>query len=451
MKRIKLLALILSLALALPLLASCGGGNGVHARIGVLRGDASSEEALAWERYLRSLSAKMGVEIDFTNALTSADDELSALQNYASLGYNGVIATTSYNPTNLLKKCQDYGIYIVFGANHPDFEDSPNSLVRDTSVIISDYTNYPYYVGSSGPSDYSEFTAGYQMGQAGVERGYTRYSVFCGSAVYGQSMHALRIAGFFCAMHDDDPSVTYRDIECTRDNWQAVTVALQKDLGINLSAFRSDKYQILAQTGGYSFYQGDTSAVASVAHLSAVEGVQCVFCAGSADGISSFAPAGTNCVYIGNDSLGNTFRNLFEEGKLIFDIAKYHSYMGPAFAMLLKSIYRGEAVRVDGKPISIEQESLQITSAEDYDIIDSVETDEGGYFFSAEFLSAYILETELGENKSGHTQITDPVFVTIAGLPSALTEGGLYEATRTITSAFSSGNHDIFQFAESRQ
>ncbi len=448
MKKYRYFIVLLAVLLILPLcFTGCKTKAAVHAKIGVLRGDASSEEALSWERYLRTLSDRMGVEIDFSKALESADDELAAVQNYASLGYTGIIVMTSYNPTNLLKKCQDYGMYMVVAAAHPDFEASANALVKDESVQITDYSDYTYYVGATGPSNYGEVLAGYQMGKAGVEQGYTKYTVFTGSAAYGQPMHALRIAGFMCAMHDDDPSVTYHGVACTMENWQTLTKHIEKDLGIDLSAFSSDKYQILAQTGGYTFYQGDTTAVSAVSYLSAAPGVECVFCAGSADGISSFAPNGANCVYIGNDSLGTTFRNMFEEGKLIFDIAKYNSYIGPAFAILLKSIYQGEAVRVDGKPVSIEQASLQITSAKDYDIIESIETSEGGYFYSAELLSAYILETDLGTNNSGFERIGNEEFVRLASMENTLEAGGLYEVTAQIKEVFQSGNHDIFQFA----
>ena len=428
-------------------MTSCGNrGKHVTAKIGVLRGDTSSEEALAWAGYLKSLSAEMGVEIDFSTELNSADEELAAVQNYASLGYNGLIVMTSYNPTNIIKNCETYKMFSVIGAAHPDFDDSENALVKDENVIIKDYSDYSYYVGATGPSNYGEVLSGYQMGKAAVSQGYTQYSVFTGSAAYGQPMHALRIAGFFIAMHDDDPTVAYGGIECKRENWKEIALQIEKDLGVNLSSFKSDKYSILAQAGGYSFLQGDTAAVATVVQLSSAAGVEAVFCAGSADKVSSFAPDGTKCVYVGNDSLGATFKTMFEDGKLIFDIAKYNSYIGPAFAMLLKSIYKGEAVRIDGKPISVEQQSLQITSASDYDTLDTVENENGGYFFSSEFLSAYILETELGKNESGAEKLTDSEFAKICALDCTLGEGGLYQATKAITNAYKESGNKVFHF-----
>ena len=151
--------------------------------------------------------------------------------------------------------------------------------------------------------------------------------------------------------------------------------------------------------------QGDTAAVATVVQLSSAAGVEAVFCAGSADKVSSFAPDGTKCVYVGNDSLGATFKTMFEDGKLIFDIAKYNSYIGPAFAMLLKSIYKGEAVRIDGKPIS-----------------------------------------ELGKNESGAEKLTDSEFAKICALDCTLGEGGLYQATKAITNAYKESGNKVFHF-----
>jgi hypothetical protein len=443
---------ILSLVLALVLIAasvgifaSCGKKK-VSAKIGVIRGDASSEEAMAWEQYLKDLSDEMGVQISFSTAIESADQELTTLQDYASRGYNGIIAMTSYNTVNMINKCEEYGMYLVFAAAHPDFEDSETALSKDPSILITDYTNYPHYVGATGPSNYSEVEAGYQMGQAAVAKGYTKYSVFTGAAAYGQPMHALRVAGFFIALHDDDSTVTYNGIACTKDNWRTLTAAIQSDLGVNLSSFSSTKYSILAQAGGYSFLAGDTTAADSIKNLSAVNGVEAVFCAGSADSVSGFAPSGATCVYIGDDSLGSTFEGLFTSGKLVFDVAKYNSYVGPAFAMLLKSIYNDSAVRVNGKPVSIEQGSLQITAASDYTTINQVENKNGGYFFSSEFLSAYILETKLSDKPAGYEKITDEAFAAICSRPATLTSGGLYEATKAVTDAYKAANKDIFVF-----
>lgn len=228
----KVLSLLLTLAIvaaAVLTLASCGKKK-VAAKIGVIRGDASSVEALAWEKYLKDLSDEMGVKIDFTTAIDSADQELQAVQNYGSQGYNGVIVMTAYNPTTILEKCQEYKMYMVVGAAHPDFEDSDNSLVKDPNVVIGDFKNYPYYVGATGPSNYGEVLAGYEMGKSGVAAGFTKYSVFTGATAYGQMMHALRIAGWFAALHDDDPSVTYNGVACTLANWKTITAQLQKDL-----------------------------------------------------------------------------------------------------------------------------------------------------------------------------------------------------------------------------
>lgn len=444
----KVLSLILTLAVvaaALVTLASCGKKN-VTAKIGVIRGDASSVEALAWEKYLTDLSGEMGVKIDFTTAIESADQELQAVQNYGSQGYNGLLVMTAYNPTTILEKCQEYKMYMVVGAAHPDFEDSDNSLNKDPNIVISDYTDYPYYVGATGPSNYGEVLAGYEMGKAGVAAGFTKYSVFTGATAYGQMMHALRIAGWFAAMHDDDPTVTYDGVACTLENWKTITAKLQSTFGVMLDKFSSSKYSILAQAGGYSFLQGDTTAKDAVASLSSAEGVECVFCAGSADAISNLEPTGSTVKYIGNDSLGDAFETMFKSGKLVFDIAKYNSYVGPAFALLLKSIYNDEAVRVDGKPVSIEQASLSITKASDYTTINTVETASGGYFFSSEFLSAYILESKLEDNETGYEKITDDAFVKICSGAATLGEGGLYEATAAISRAYTAAGHEIFLF-----
>ncbi|MCQ2982575.1 MAG: hypothetical protein MJ178_07455, partial [Treponemataceae bacterium] len=82
-----------------------------------------------------------------------------------------------------------------------------------------------------------------------------------------------------------------------------------------------------------------------------------------------------------------------------------------------------------------EQQSLQITSAADYDTLNAVECKEGGYFFSSEFLSAFL-----------KGQISVEEFKNICEMDATLGNGGLYAATKKISDDFKAKGNTIFQF-----
>lgn len=428
-----------------PAASSSGNGN-VSLKIGVLRSEATSDEAVGRENYLEHLGKLMNFTCVY---LTNDDDHADDVENikyFAKQGCNAILAMTANDPRAILETCEQLGLYLAFSAHHPDFEDTDYSVTKDLSKIINDYSKYPHYVGSSGPSNYGEVLAGYQMGTAALKKGYKKFTIFSGSAAYGTAMHALRIAGLFIAMHEDDPSVSYAGIECSWDNWKRVTLAITQDFGINLKGFKSQIYQIVYSMGGYGFYMGDSQAVVDLIRLS-IEPSDCVFCSGSTDAVVGFAgPASAGRHYVGNDSISDTFKQMFLSDTLVFDIAKYNSFNGTTLALLLKAVYDDKAPWVNGQPMSIEQQCLQVTGPDNYDILNSIESPDGGYFFSAELVSALIKGTTLSSNSSGYTRIGLQEWKEICESSATLDKGDLYDVTGALTKAYKAGNNTIVRF-----
>ncbi len=428
-----------------PAASSSGNGN-VSLKIGVIRSDNSSEEAFGRERYLRYIGQQMNFEIEIVNTGDEGYDDQVAVEQFAKKGCNAILAMASNEERKLIETCEKAGIYLVFGGYRPNFEDTETSVTKNLSLIINDYSKYPHYLGTCGASNYGETLAGYQMGTAAVKKGYKKYTIFTGTAVYGQLMHALRVAGLFIAMHDDDPSVSYAGIECSWDNWKRVSLAIAQDFGVNLKGFKSHLYEVTFSTGGYNMFFGDPQAIGEVIRLSS-EPNDCVFCAGSADAIIQFAgPLSEGKHYVGNDAVSDTFKQLFIQQKLFFDIAKYDSYMGPALGLLLKAVYDGKAPLINGQPISVEQQSLQLTGAENYDTLNAIECSDGGYIFSPQLLSAMITGSTISSNSTGYTRLGVEDWKVISESSATLDKGDLYDLTTSLTKACKSSNIPIVRF-----
>lgn len=425
--------------------AKTGNGN-VSVKIGVIRSDNSSEEAMGRERYLRYMGQQMNFEVELVSTSDEGYDDQTCAEQFAKSGCNAILAMGTNDERKLLETCEKLGLYLIFGGYRPNFEDTETSVTKDLSLIINDYSKYPHYLGTCGASNYGEALAGYQMGTAAVKKGYKKYTIFSGTAAYGMIMHAQRITGLFIAMHDDDPSVSYAGIECSWDNWKRVTLAIAQDFGVNLKGFKSHLYEVTYSTGGYNMFFGDPQAVADVIRLS-TEPSDCVFCAGSADAIIQFAgPYAEGNHYVGNDAISDTFKQLFIQKKIFFDIAKFDSYMGPSLALLLKALYDNKLPLMNGQPVVIEQQSLQLTGAENYDTLNAIECADGGYLFSPQLVSAFITGSTISSNSTGYTRLGVEEWVKICEASASLEKGDLYDLTTSLTKACKSSNVQIVRF-----
>ena len=143
----KTLSLIVALAMILACVPALAAGS---VKIGVLVSDSTSSEALAFRAYYTEyIAPAYGVEFIYSDELTDAAGEKSAIDNFIVNNCKAVISFSSFDRPAQIDQCESAGIYYAVATG---------TLNADE---YEEYKDYEYYVGAIGPSLDIEFQAGY--------------------------------------------------------------------------------------------------------------------------------------------------------------------------------------------------------------------------------------------------------------------------------------------------
>lgn len=166
-------------------------------KIGLLRNDTTSDEALAYEKYLTELANEMGFSITFSESTEgNATNEVNQIQTWASAGYDAIISMSAGSVYDQVDTAGAGNMVAVMFAAHP---------VESDRVDLVELDNY---LGAVGPSKYNEAESGYRMAKYFIEEGYTDYSIFGGSIMFGAEQHAYRVGGMLEAMIEAETGVS---------------------------------------------------------------------------------------------------------------------------------------------------------------------------------------------------------------------------------------------------
>ena len=112
-----------------------------NAKIGVLVQDVSGEEALGFRTYYEDYVANQyGVTFTYTDELKDAASEKSAIEKFASQGYQAVISLSSNDRALQIETCEENQIYYAVAAGTLDQEQ------------FEKYKTNEYFLGQVGPS-----------------------------------------------------------------------------------------------------------------------------------------------------------------------------------------------------------------------------------------------------------------------------------------------------------
>ena len=204
----KMLSFGLVAAMSLTMLAGCGNSkdatndtnvsNGQEekkptgdVKIGVLVQDVSGEEALGFRSYYENYIAdQYGVTFTYTDELKDAASEKSAIEKFASQGYQAVISFSSNDRALQIETCEENKIYYAVAAGTLDQEQ------------FEKYKTDEYFLGQVGPSMDTEYEAGVAEGELKKARETGKFFADKGiktAAIYGafipNPMHVYRTAG----------------------------------------------------------------------------------------------------------------------------------------------------------------------------------------------------------------------------------------------------------------
>lgn len=351
LKMKKLAGLGLVAAMSLSTLAGCGNsGNAAgdtsakeskkqsDVKIGVLVQDVSGEEALGFRAYYDDYIAdQYGVTFTYTDELTDAASEKSAIEKFASQGYQGVISFSSNDRALQIETCESNQIYYAVAAGMLDDDQ------------YEQYKGNEYFLGQVGPSMETEYQAGVDMGKFFADKGIKTVAMY--GAFIPNPMHVYRVAGVLSGL-----GLSY---DGSTDEAEVVG-KIFADQGVDPSKVSGD-IEMVAYLQGY----GDTTTDEINAAIQAAP--DAFISVGMATTFFTQQLNAAGIEFSDIDSFTKSNGEAITSGKLVYLAGKYSSSVGPAFALIMNAI-NGNIVRdADGNAVSISQNYQVATDEATFD------------------------------------------------------------------------------------
>lgn len=330
-------------------------------KIGVLVADVSGEEALGFREYYEGyISENYNVTMVYTDALSDASEEKSAIEKFAAQGCDAIISLSDSDRSIQLETCEEYGLYYAVASGMLDDDQ------------YEEFKSSEYFVGQIGPSMDTEYEAGYAMAQYYVSEGAQTVAIY--GAFIPNSMHVYRLAGML-----DGLGVTYDGAS----GEEALVAAIFADQGLDTSKLSTDGVQIVAYFQGY----GDTTTDELNAAIQAEPDAFLSVGMATTFFTQSLNTAGISFGDI--DSFTSSNLDAMENGCLTYLAGKYSSSIGPIFAAVVNAV-NGTPIRdEDGNAISISQSYLVATDVDTFNAYYAADQGDSP-IFSTEVLNTLI-------------------------------------------------------------
>ena len=341
---VKTFALLLVLVLALGTLSACGGnssGNsgGDPVKIGVLVADVSGEEALGFRAYYEDYIAKnYNVQFSYTEQLSDAASEKSAIERFAAQGCQAIISFSSSDRAMQVETCAANKLYYAVASGMLD------------DAQYEQYKSNEYFVGQVGPSMDTEYEAGYAMGKHFADQGVSKIAIY--GAFIPNPMHVYRTAGVIAGVGATYGGASDKD---------AIVGQIFGDQGVDMSKVGTSGVEIVSYFQGY----GDTTTDELNAAIQAQPDAFLSVGMATTFFTQQLNTAGIEFSDIDSFTSGN--QAAMADGKLVYLAGKYSSSIGPIFAAVVDAV-NGNPIRGEGgTAISVSQSYLVATDTASFD------------------------------------------------------------------------------------
>ena len=341
---VKAFALLLALVLALGTLAACGGnssGNssGDPVKIGVLVADVSGEEALGFRAYYEDYIAKnYNVQFSYTEQLTDAASEKSAIERFAAQGCQAIISFSSSDRAMQIETCAANKLYYAVASGMLD------------DAQYEQYKTNEYFVGQVGPNMDTEYEAGYAMGKHFADQGVSTVALY--GAFIPNPMHVYRAAGVIAGIGATYGGASDKD---------AIVGQIFGDQGVDMSKVAANGVELVSYFQGY----GDTTTNELNAAIQAQPDAFLSVGMATTFFTQQLNTAGIPFSDIDSFTSGNA--DAMANGQLVYLAGKYSSSVGPILAAVIDAV-NGNAIRGEGgSAISVSQDYLVATDSASFD------------------------------------------------------------------------------------
>lgn len=244
----KMILLLTTLFMGLLPLAACGTGNDdaangsseETAKIGVLIYDPSDSQVLAFQDYYDNYIAEnYNVSFTYSDAISTAEEEKSAIENFAAQNVQAVIALTQADMVAAIEEAAKAKMYYIVGVG--TMTDEQYEQTKDNE----------YFLGTIGPDLNSEEQAGYDMAKYYIGQGDTNFVLYAGGMSYGVDAHRKRFDGFIKAFQEagveyTEPSGGQAIGSFSDDNY---TIQIIEGFPDDAGAFYTEAQQKLGEEG----------------------------------------------------------------------------------------------------------------------------------------------------------------------------------------------------------
>ncbi|MCM1086955.1 MAG: hypothetical protein NC419_02285 [Muribaculaceae bacterium] len=322
-------------------------------KMGILVSDATSAEALAFRNYYTEYIQKQyNVEMIYSDELTDAAGETSAIDTFITNNCKAIISFSSFDRAAQLEQCDAAGVYYAVATG------------TLTEEEYETYKGYEYYVGAIGPSLDVEFETGYNMAKHYLDQGMKNFAIFGGAIPYYTEMHIYRAAGMLSAMVEASGA----DYQGAADKG-AIIGQIFTDGEVKTGAIGD--INVLGYVGGYDM---DDAWFGKCAQMAQTADLEVILAVGNGSDFFGTAIAGTDVKIASVDAYASSYGEAMEAGMLDYLAGKFSASIGPIFLATYRAALGSPVRTADGNALALSQGYWVATSADEFNTYYAVDS-----------------------------------------------------------------------------
>ncbi|MCM1387031.1 MAG: hypothetical protein NC231_06875 [Bacillus sp. (in: Bacteria)] len=398
----KLWALLLTAAMTVSMLTGCGNSSGTNetanntgngaqtsdaasqdgaqeaaseldmsqtVKMGILVSDATTAEALAFRNYYTEYIQKQyNVELIYSDELTDAAGETSAIDTFITNNCKAIISFSSFDRAAQLEQCEEAGVYYAVATG------------TLTDEEYETYKGYEHYVGAIGPSLDIEFETGYNMAKHYLDQGNKNFAIFGGAIPYYTEMHIYRAAGMLTAMVEASGA----DYQGAADK-DAIIGQIFADGEVKTGAIGD--INILGYVGGYDM---DDAWFGKCAQMAQTADLEVILAVGNGSDFFGAAISGTDVKIASVDAYASSYGEAMEAGMLDYLAGKFSASIGPIFIAAYRAVLGSPIRTADGNALALSQGYWVATGADEFNTFYAVDSSVESPAYTKELLDTLL-------------------------------------------------------------
>lgn len=340
-------------------------------KMGILVSDATTAEALAFRNYYTEYIQKQyNVELIYSDELTDAAGETSAIDTFITNNCKAVISFSSFDRAAQLEQCEGANVYYAVATG------------TLTEEEYETYKGYEYYVGAIGPSLDVEFDTGYNMAKHYLEQGKTNFAIFGGAIPYYTEMHIYRAAGMLTAMVEAGGDGANYKGATDKD---AIIGQIFADGEVATGAIGS--INVLGYVGGYDM---DDAWFGKCAQMAQTPDLEVILAVGNGSDFFGTAAAGTGVLIASVDAYASSYGEAMEAGMLDYLAGKFSASIGPIFIATYRAALGSPIRTADGNALALSQGYWIAASADEFNTYYAVDSSVESPAYTKEMLDTLL-------------------------------------------------------------